>query len=348
MKMQKTELAQKLNQVRGVIPRKSSVAVLQGVLVQDGTFIATNMELTVRVKAGGSEGECFLIPERALAVINSLPEGEVEISAADSNSIVIQTGTIQNRYLTEQASSFPQIVEQEECGDFTIPAELLLESIRRVAFAIPAKGDKPTITSMCLQADGRYLHFVGLDGRVLAWDKAAFGGEFKMLIPKSAVEKLKTAGLTEEVRVRHNKTSAVFSTEEIEVHTRLVEGSYFRYREMFRELPMHTAVVREELAGALARAQMCAGERCPVRLELAGNALKLSLRESRAEYQETVALRDEITEPLTIGFDARLLLETLKAFDCEDVALSFGGAKMPMVVEDEESNFKAMVLPVAL
>ena len=111
---------------------------------------------------------------------------------------------------------------------------------------------------------------------------------------------------------------------------------------------MHTAVVREELAAALARARICTEGRCPIRFELYGNTLKLSLKGSSAEYQEMLALRNEIPTPLTIGFDAGLLLETLKAFDCEDVAVSFGGAKTPMVVEDEDSNFKVMILPVVL
>lgn len=141
MRIQKSELVQKLNKVRNVIPKRCSVAVLQSVLVQDGTFIATNMELTVKVKAEGSEGESFLIPERALEVINNLPDGEVEISATEGNSIVIQMGTIRNRYQTEAASSFPRIMEQEEGCDFTIQAETLLESLRRVAYAIPAKGN---------------------------------------------------------------------------------------------------------------------------------------------------------------------------------------------------------------
>lgn len=348
MRIQKTELVQALGKVRSVVPRKSSAAVLQGVLVRDGAFIATDMELTVKAKTGVGEGETFLIPERAIDVIYNLPDEEVEISAVAKNAILIQTDTIQNRYQTEDASLFPQIAEQEEGSDFTIQADMLLESIRRVAYAVPAKGTKPVITSMCLQADGRHLHFVGLDGRVLAWDKAAFGGKFEMLVPKSTVEKLKTIGLSGEVQVRHGKASAVFSTEALEVHTRLVEGDYFKYREMFRELPMRTAIEREGLVDALARARMCAGERCPVRLALAGNTLKLGLKDSMAEYQEELPLRDEMPEPLTIGFDAKLLLETLKAFDCEDVAVSFGGARMPMVVEDEDSNFKAMVLPVAL
>lgn len=36
MKIQKTDLAQKLNKIKGVVPKKTTMPVLQGILVRDG------------------------------------------------------------------------------------------------------------------------------------------------------------------------------------------------------------------------------------------------------------------------------------------------------------------------
>ena len=63
---------------------------------------------------------------------------------------------------------------------------------------------------------------------------------------------------------------------------------------------------------------------------------------------ETVDLQERLSKPLTIGFDARLVLETLKAFDCDNVGISLEGPKMPMIIEAEDSDFKTVVLPVAI
>lgn len=41
MKLQKAELAQKLNKIKGVVPKKTTMAVLQGVLVMDGYLSPT-------------------------------------------------------------------------------------------------------------------------------------------------------------------------------------------------------------------------------------------------------------------------------------------------------------------
>ena len=204
------------------------------------------------------------------------------------------------------------------------------------------------MSAMCLQASGGQLNFVGLDGRVLAWDKVDYEGEFELLVPKNTIDKMKSFGLAGEVQIKHNSVAAVFITEDFEIYTRLIEGEYFKYQAMFKALPLHTVVSRMALLDAMTRAKMCTEERRPVRFELEGSSLSLSIKDQTTDYHETVELQENIPEALTIGFDARLVLETLKAFDCENVGLSFGGDKMPMTVEADDSDFKAIVLPVAI
>ncbi len=56
MKIQKIELAQKLNKIKGVVPKKTTLPVLQCILVRDCYLIASNMEMTVEAKIEGTEG----------------------------------------------------------------------------------------------------------------------------------------------------------------------------------------------------------------------------------------------------------------------------------------------------
>ena len=348
MKIQKTDLAQKLNKIKGVVPKKTTMPVLQGVLVRDGYLIANNMEMTVKAKIEGIEGESFIIPERAFDLINNLPDGEMEISVAAGNIITIKADKIKNKYQTLDPAQFPATASQDNGSELRIKAEMLLESMKRVSYAVPAQNTNTVMTAMCLQAAGGQLNFAGLDGHVLAWDKIDYDGEFELLIPKNTVDKMKSLGLSGEVQIRHNKTGAVFITEDFEIYTRLIEGEYFKYQTLFKELPLHTVVSRIALLDAMTRAKMCTEERCPVRFEMDGGALSLSIKDNTTDYHETIELQEDIAEALTIGFDARLVLETLKAFDCENVGLSFGGPKMPMIVEAEDSDFKTIVLPVAI
>lgn len=348
MKIQKAELAQKLNKIKGVVPKKTPLSALQGILVTDGYLIANNMELTVKAKIEGAEGESFIIPERAFDLINNLPDGEMEISVTAKNVITIKADKIKNKYQTMDPAQFPSTAVQEEGSELTIKADTLLESMKRVSYAVPAQNSNVLMTAMCLQAAGGQLSFAGLDGHVLAWDKVDYDGEFELLIPKNTVDKLKSLGLSGEVQIRHNTTGAVFITEEFEVYTRLIEGEYFKYQNMFKELPLHTVVSRMALLDAMTRAKMCTEERCPVRFEMEGSTLSLSIKDNTTDYHEVVDLQEEMAKPLTIGFNARLVLETLKAFDCDNVGISFDSPKMPMIIEAEDSDFKTIVLPVKL
>lgn len=348
MKIQKAEFTAKLNKIKGVVPKKSTRPVLQGVLVKEGYLIANNMEMTVKAKLEGIEDECFIIPERAFDLINNLPDGEVDISVTAENILTIKTDKIENKYQTMDPEQFPSTDVPKEENRLTIKADTLLESMKRVFYAVSAQSSNSVMASMCLQADKGQMNFVGLDGHMLAWDKVKYDGEFELLIPRNTVDKLKALGISGEVQIIHNKTGAVFITDDFEVYTRLVEGTYFKYQTMFKEFPIHTVVSRIALLDAMTRAKMCIEGMVPVKFELQEQQLNLSIKNTITDYHETIELQERLAESLIIGFDAKLVLETLKAFDCDNIGISFGGSKMPMMIEAEDSDFKALVLPVSI
>ncbi len=334
--------------MKGIVPKKTTMPALQGILVKDGFLIASNTEMTVKVKLEGAENEYFIIPERAFDLISNLPDGEMNISVTGKNIITIQVDKIKNKYQTMDPELFPLGAAWEEGSEWKIQADILLKAMKRVSYAVSVQGYNAIMSSVCLQATGGRLNFVGLDGHVLAWDQVNYEGEFKLLIPKNTVDKFRNLGITGEVRMKYNQTGAVFVTEGFEIYTRLVDGEYFKYQNMFKELPLHTVVSRTTLLDAMTRARMCTEEKCAVRFDLEESVLSLSIRDKLVDYHETVELQEPLAEPLAIKFDSRLVSETLKTFDCDKVKISFGGPKMPMIVEDLDSEYKALVLPVAV
>ena len=115
MKIQKTELAAKLNQIKGVVPKKTTMPILQGILVKEGYLIANNLEMTIKAKLEGTEDECFIIPERAFDLINNLPDGEIDITISSGNTMTIKADKIKNKYQTRiQDHSRYQILRARE------------------------------------------------------------------------------------------------------------------------------------------------------------------------------------------------------------------------------------------
>lgn len=349
MIMQKSELTQKISKLKSAVPKKASNPVLQGILVKDGYFIANNMEMTVKTKVEGIDGESFIIPLKVFDLIGNLPDGDVEIISQGKTGILIKAEKIKNKCQTMDPDLFPlNLTDEEGNQEFTIKSSDLLTSIKRVSYAIPAQNANNIMTALCLQAKDGTLNFVGADGHVLAWDKLDYDGEFELLIPKSTVDKLQNIGLDGDVSIRHNKFGAAFVTEDYEVYTRLIDGEYFKYANLFNELPLHTVVTRENLLDTMTRVKMCVDENKPAKFEISGSELSVSTNDSTSDYHETIELQEEISEPLTIGFNAQLVIETLKAFDCDNVGIQLSSPRMPMIVESEDSDFKSIVLPVAI
>lgn len=346
MKVNKVALSKKIDKIKNIVPKSSPTPALMGILVQRGYLIASNNELTIKAKLEGTEEEEFIIPSRAFDLIKNLPDGDVNISEGKNNKITISTDKIKNTYQSLPACAYIYSSRRitEGGGKTAVESKVLKESISHVLYAIPSKGSNTVMTSLCLEASDGRLNFVGLDGHVIAWVQTDFEGEFKLLIPRGAVEKLLSLELEGDVAIEYDKNSAVFKTEEYEVDTRLVEGEYFNYQPFFNKPPLDIEINRLELLEAVVRAKLCTEELCPTLFEIAGQELRLSINDKSTDYSETVQLRKGIEKNLTIGFNSRLVLETLKSHTGETITMLFTGEKNPMIVESDV--MRSIVLPV--
>lgn len=347
MQIEKAELARKIDKLKSVVPKNGPIAALQGIFVSGDKIIASNGEMTVKAKIGGLEGESLLIPAKAFDLIKSLPEGELTITENEKNVITIKTGKIKNSYQSLPAESYPYSAEHtpERSSGTQISSEALKTAIAHVLYAIPQKSTSQVMTALCLEAKDGKLNYVGLDGHVLAWDQQDFEGEFTMLLPRSAVEKLLALEMGGDISIEYNSSCAIFRSDEYEIYTRLIEGKYYPYTSMFHSSPMEVKVKRQELLWAITRAKLCTDGNTPTKFEIEGDSLKLSIKDSTVDYSETVQLRGNM-EKLVIAFDSGLVLATLKAFDKDDITLKFGGSNVPMIVK--AGSMQTIVLPVKI
>ena len=221
MQIEKSELARKIDKLKSVVPKSSNIAALQGICVCGYKMIAGNGEMTVKAKIGALEGESFIIPAKAFDLIKNLPEGEISITENQKNVITIKTGKIKNSYQSFPAESYPYSAEHtpEGGGKAQIPATELKGAMAHVLYAIPQKSTNTTMTALYLEAKEGKLNYVGLDGHVLAWDQQEFEGDFSMLLPRSAVEKLLALEMGEDVSIEYDKSCAIFRSDEYEVYT---------------------------------------------------------------------------------------------------------------------------------
>ena len=351
MIIQKKELSQRIESIKSIVPKSGNMVAIQSILLKDGYLIATNHEITIKAKLEGTGSESFLIPQKAFDLIKNLPDGEMEISADSSNhSVTIKAGSINNTFQSLSPELFCTVKEPvcDNGLDISVDSEELREKMKDVLYAV-AKKHSGKMGALCISCGEGYLNFAGTDGHMLAWDKLAFEGEgMELLIPRDTAEKLLQLDFVGEVKIKHSPTSAIFTTDDYIIETRLIDGSYVPYAKMFVDMPIHATVDKKKFMDAVHRAAMCIDleTRIPIRLQFDADSVRVYLEAKNAKYSETVPLDGKVEEPVLIAFDPRLLKETLKVFDVEKIHLGLKSDKQPMFVSAEGKELKSLVLPV--
>jgi DNA polymerase-3 subunit beta len=132
---------------------------------------------------------------------------------------------------------------------------------------------------------------------------------------------------------------------------RLIEGKFPNYQQVIPTTgERRLTLPSEPLVRAVRRVALLSVERShAVKLELASGVLALSssnpdLGQAREELDV-----DYAGDPLTIGFNARYLQESLAAFGAKEIELCLHDASSPVILrptDDEESL--AVVMPMRL
>jgi DNA polymerase-3 subunit beta len=132
---------------------------------------------------------------------------------------------------------------------------------------------------------------------------------------------------------------------------RLVEGEFPNYRQVLPKGNRHrVAVESDALLQAVRRASLVSIERSKaIRLELAPGVLRISsTNPDLGEAHEELDV-DYQGDGLTIGFNARYVMECLNAFKAKEVELGLEDELAPALVRPiEDGDSLAVVMPMRL
>jgi DNA polymerase-3 subunit beta len=287
-------------------------------------------------------GEKFILPSKAISVIDNMPDCIIDITA-DEEQVTVRTENIQNKYNTFKAEEFPlpSVIDNEnKC----VINNAVLMSIKKVLYAVATEHSKPAITAVYLKAEYGVLNVVGTNGFMLAWDRIDYNENIEMLIPKSTAEKIISLGLKDEISLCSDEKTAMFMTDSATVYTRLIEGEYLNYTSVFKDMPIQITASKKALSDAVTRVSMCDDNSVVIKLN--GNKMIVSTPKiSKVEYNEEIEIKSDFPQDFEISFNAKYIIETLKSFTSDYVNLKFKTFKSPMIVEDE-TEFKALILPL--
>lgn len=349
----KSEIAKELKKLKSLTPAKKADEV-NGVLFKNNMLMANNLEITATAKLDVETDEAFVIPMKAIELIENLPAGEIKITEKGSR-LYIESKSGKSSFSTFPVSDFPlfDIVDlTERQATFGYDSEAVAEAINKVLYACGVNSARPVMNGILLRSDGKNLNIVACDGYRLAWNQIAYSGNIDAVIPKSTIQKVLSLGLQGNIELYTiDDKKAAFKTEKYTVYTRLLEGQYINYENMFKEEGYDTkaSVKRVELLESVARSLICANSNGIPKTILEsteGGNLAITLKDTIADFREEVEVFSDIANPIKIGFNPRFLIDCLKSSDEDNIDVYYKNSDKALILLD--GGLKQLVLPVRM
>ena len=348
MIVEQKDFSTKLRQLKNVVPIKT-ITEIKGVLFKDNMLQANNSELALTAKIDIDSSEEFIIPEKAIELIEKLPDGVIDIHLVKDKVIVnSEYGT--SRFATAPVSEFQQIdTSGEKAKAFEYNAKDIVEAIRKVIYAINPNNQQ-AFSGLLLQSDGEYLNFVGCDGNRLVWNKVKFKGSISAIIPKSTIEKILTLTINSNIDIYTiGNKNAIINSDEYTIYTRLISGKYMDYKSHFeKEYEFKAAVNRLELLDCLNRALICTDSvnKSPTVISVSNGKINIEIKTGSSEFKESVKFTGNLPDDMKIGINAKYLVDALRNFDSESVEIHYN---TPVTaIRLCKDDLKALVLPIRL
>jgi DNA polymerase-3 subunit beta len=224
-------------------------------LVADGdegsTLMATDLEVGIRYQVAGvkveSPGAVILPTQRIQSILRTTLDPEIAIEATGDN-LIVRGLHAEFELPSEDPDLFPEVPDFGASAYYVVSAAALRRLIRRTIFATDVESTRYALGGVLFEFKADKLTLVGTDGRRLAHASTAIEADGEVagpagnapVVPVKAL-KLLERNLNDDdppVHLVIQAGSAILvRTERAVIYSRLLEGRFPRYQDVFPAAP---------------------------------------------------------------------------------------------------------------
>ena len=362
------ELLRELTATQGVVERKTTIPILSNYLFEAAgdklMLTATDLDLSLRTSCTAKvkkEGACTIPARKLYDYVRLLPDADITIRLLENHWVSIRCGRSNTKMVGMARSNFPGLPVFPSAGAIKISAPVLRSMIAKTAFAIASEESRYTLNGALMVLKPESITMVATDGHRLAHIERSgekfegVSGEMKTLIPKKAMDELKSLldSDVETIDFAKDESTLFFRVGPRLLTSRQLTGQFPNYEAVLpKDITKSILVQGDELGAAISRVAQFADERSrAVRLKLEKGELKLS-----ASSTETGESEDSIEvaydgDTIAIGFNAQYLLDFIKAIGSGEVKLELKDAQSAgqlRPAEAEDYKYRYIVMPMRI
>ena len=358
------KIVEKTTVARGIQP------VLSNILINAApdnfiTFSATDLDINIVSKTIASvqtPGKITLPAKKLSEIVSRLSNKPVVFSLNEETNIVnISCGNSKFELIGISADEFPQTLNEEELKDKeSVEIELnpFIKSIKYTAFSAANYENRNIISGVFCSISKENIEMAATDGnrltRIVEKITNEKGTEISCVIPsKTLQEFLRIASLLNDDKIALiiEKTRIIFKTASMIMSSRLLEGEYPPYKQLIpQNCEKNAEVNREEMISALERVSVMVNERTNiVRFIFGENTLFLKADTPDAGHGEDSISIEYTDEELTIAFNYRYVLDSLKIMESERVKIGLGGSLSATLFKPvSDDDYLCLIMPIQI
>jgi DNA polymerase-3 subunit beta len=361
VKLQVTQenLAKALNTVGRVANSKNTLPILSNVMIKTiGTRLsiaATNLEIAITNFIGSkvSQEGSITVPARLMQdFVSSLPPGVIDLKL-EEHKLHIETEEYKSTINGVAADEFPVMPSISKKGTWNLPAKVLKTALSQVIVAAGNDEARPVLTGIYLHTNDGSLYLVATDSYRLAEKKLSKTQDnINLLIPASAMQDLLRilSDHDEDVEIAHDEHQVQFRIGDVELVTRLIEGSYPDYKKLIpKDFGTTIEVPKAELLNITKVSSLFARESAgSVTITADPKNKHVHMKSVASQVGEnTASASAKVTGDGEITLNSRYLIDALNAASSDDVIFGFNGKLDPSVLKESGSDdYLHIIMPL--
>jgi DNA polymerase-3 subunit beta len=232
--------------------------------------------------------------------------------------------------LSEPAKEFPEVPRPEDGPTVEISVGVLRKLVHRTAFAAAKESTKFAMTGVLWEPDGKNVRLVATDSKRLALavgpvtkNNSESKGQSHLVPSKAMVlleRHLQELGEEDVVRVWLRPNEAQFQTDTTTIYTRLVEGRFPPYREIFpKKTSAKIALASGPFLTAVRQSAVMTDEESKrVAFHFGKGQLTLEAQGPTAGRAKVPLTIEYDGEPIDVNFDPSYLIDLQKVLAPEE------------------------------
>jgi DNA polymerase-3 subunit beta len=361
----KSVIFEALQSASYAVPNKSTLQILNNFLLRlEGNFLeisATDLDLGIRVRTevtGHRDGSVVVNARKLLDLVKVLPDTPVSLSV-DDYLLRISWGQKGKASITGfDASDFPAFPELGEGQAFSLNRTELAFLADKTNFAVSTDSTRLTLNGVYLESRENLLYCVATDGHRMGRafiEQEAQALQKGIIVPPKAISHvLRAVGDDSAIEIRVDDSHILFSGENIQVVSKLIEGPYPKYESVIPlQFERTIQANRTEFGQVIKHVSAIANQRTnQIRLALEDGNLEISASDANAggECRESFAVTHQGNGPFVIGFNGKYLGEILAMCPSEEILMKLNSAVGACVIEPvgEGLDFFFLLMPLRL